>query len=51
MLQLLAAVTDVVPPPTAPDSESMFPWYNYLIIAGIVVILLAYKAYKNKTMT
>ncbi len=47
---LLATVTDAVVP-TAADSESLFPWYSYVGVLGIIVVLIAYKMYKNKTMT
>jgi len=29
----------------------MWPWYNWLFVGGIVVLLLGYKIYKDKTMT
>jgi len=51
MLLLAAAAVTEKAVPTAADTDSMFPWYNWVIIVGIVVILLAFKAYKNKTMT
>lgn len=28
-----------------------WPWYNWLFVVAIVVILVGYKIYKNKTMT
>ncbi len=47
---LLATVTDAVVP-TAAESDSMFPWYNWVFIGGVIAILVAYKMFKNKTMT
>ncbi|MFQ5430638.1 MAG: hypothetical protein ACE5E1_10045 [Phycisphaerae bacterium] len=33
------------------DSIFVFPWYSWAGLGGIVLILIIYKVYKNKTMT
>ncbi len=33
-----------------PVEPSMFPWYSWVGIIGIVVILIAYKLYRDKQM-
>ena len=32
-------------------AESMFPWYNWVLIAVVIAIIVGYKIYQKKMMS
>lgn len=57
IMMILAQATPEAPtggipePATGGDSIFVFPWYSWVALVGIVVVLLVYKLYKDKMMT
>lgn len=33
------------------EGDSMFPWYNWVLIAVVIAIIVGYKMYQKKMMS